>query len=701
MKNEQVLCLKYLDKYLAFLGIIMVSLFILLHTHSKISFIYSDIIQLITPLICGVVYFGVSRRIEPSINISFRLIGLASFIWAAGQMIWIYDELVLGMVSPFPGLAHAGFTMSSLVLSIGIFKRLSFAKVKGQNYKILLNVSILMTIVVAFLWYFEIGPFIAQWEVSLLGFLLVFVEPVLQMGLIAAMLFFLYSYESRMNLTAFMYTLIGVICLVIVNAKFVYDIGRAVYQTGFILDALWPLAFVFLSLAALAEDGKHVLEDKKQQGYFKTKVVLDTLPYMAILSIPGLFTINYYWPGNHISVIGILICSTLLLILVGVRQFLMIRERDQMVKRVEDSSKSLRKQIERLQWIDDISNVFSNTLDLNQLLKMSIDQVQKLGICDGCWIGLYNQKNNVIECKAVSSSAKIFFLELPCVGLGSGLTGKVGELKRPIITNEPALHAYFENRVDIHLSGYLGLPLLVEKRLLGVLILYNWKGIRKFSFEDLRLMLTLARSLAIAIDNANLYQNIQTTNMNTLVAFARAIESKSSYTQGHSQRVADLSRKMALKLGFEDKRVENLYQGALLHDIGKIGVEDHILNKKGFLTAEEYTVIKRHPALGIDIISPISQFKSIIPMIHAHHERNDGSGYPLGLSGDEISLEAKIISVADTFDAITSNRPYRGAQSYSYALEEIERNTPTKYERNVVESLKYIINEENKADKTS
>ncbi len=701
MKDEQVLCLKHLDRCLVFLGISMIGLFILLNADSKVSFIYSDIIQLITSLICGLVYFCVSRRMESSIKISFRLIGLASFLWAAGQMIWIYNELVLGRVSPFPSLAHAGFTMSSLLLSIGIFKRLSFKKVKGQDYEILLNVSILMTIVVAFLWYFQIGPFITQREISLFWFILVFVEPVLQVGLIAAMLLFLYVYERQGNRAVFMYTLLGLICLVVVNAKFIYDIGRGVYQTGVILDALWPLAFVFLSLAAISEDTQHVLRERKQRGYFNMKVLLDILPYMGILFIPVLFTINYYQPGNHISVMGVSICSALLVVLVGMRQVLMIKEHEQMVKRVEDSSKSLHKQIQRLQWIDDISNDFSNTLDLNQLLKMSIQQVQKLDVCDGCWIGLYNQKENVIECKAVSSSARYFFPELPCVALGSGLTGKVGELKRPIMTNEPALHAYFENPFNIPLSGYLGLPLLVEKQLIGVLILYNWEGTRKFSFEDLRLMLTLVRSLAIAIDNAYLYRNIQTTNMNTLVAFARAIESKSSYTQGHSQRVADLSRKIALQLGFEDKQVENLYHGALLHDIGKIGIEDRILNKKGFLTAEEYTVIKHHPALGIDIISPISQFKSIIPMIHAHHERNDGSGYPLGLSGDEIPLEAKIISVADTFDAITSNRPYRGAQSYSYALEEIERNTPTKYERDVVETLKYIIKEENKADKTS
>ena len=166
---------------------------------------------------------------------------------------------------------------------------------------------------------------------------------------------------------------------------------------------------------------------------------------------------------------------------------------------------------------------------------------------------------------------------------------------------------------------------------------------------------------------------VKKDHLDSVKLLAEVIDAKDPYTRGHSDRVRRLSMRIAMMLGFDEKRLENLVFGALLHDIGKIGIRDEVLQKQGPLSPKEYQYIKQHPLIGVKIMEGIDFFKDKIPMIRNHHEHFDGSGYPDGLIGESIPLEARIIAVPDAFDALTSLRPHHRAMPIEDALLEMEK----------------------------
>jgi HD-GYP domain-containing protein (c-di-GMP phosphodiesterase class II) len=175
--------------------------------------------------------------------------------------------------------------------------------------------------------------------------------------------------------------------------------------------------------------------------------------------------------------------------------------------------------------------------------------------------------------------------------------------------------------------------------------------------------------------------------LGTVKALAEAIDGKDPYTRGHSERVKMYSVLMAEHMGLSQEEIEDIQVAALLHDVGKIGIEDRILKKPAALTEEEYAIMKTHPEKGAKIMAEIPQMKKYIPGMYYHHECIDGRGYPLGLKGDQIPLMARIISVADTFDAMTTNRPYQRAMSPEVAVQKIWSFAGTRYDPKVVAAL--------------
>lgn len=167
----------------------------------------------------------------------------------------------------------------------------------------------------------------------------------------------------------------------------------------------------------------------------------------------------------------------------------------------------------------------------------------------------------------------------------------------------------------------------------------------------------------------------------------RVLEAKDQYTKGHSDRVADYAEKLAVSMGLPKKRTQLLKEAALLHDIGKMGVETMILRKDGKLTAEEGDIIHKHPAIGEDILKPVSLDKDILAVIRGHHERYDGKGYPDKLKGDDINIMAAIVSVADAYDAMTSHRPYMKNMTKMEAIEQLKQNSGTQFNPKVVDAF--------------
>ena len=178
---------------------------------------------------------------------------------------------------------------------------------------------------------------------------------------------------------------------------------------------------------------------------------------------------------------------------------------------------------------------------------------------------------------------------------------------------------------------------------------------------------------------------VKKDHLDSVKLLAEVIDARDPYTRGHSDRVRRLSMRIAMKLGFDEKRLESLVFGALLHDIGKVGIKDGVLQKNGPLSSEEYEHVKQHPLIGAKILEGNDFFKDKIPMIRNHHEHYDGSGYPDGLIGEGIPSEARIIAVSDAFDALTSLRPHHGAIPIKDALLEMEKCKGKQFDPKILE----------------
>jgi len=193
------------------------------------------------------------------------------------------------------------------------------------------------------------------------------------------------------------------------------------------------------------------------------------------------------------------------------------------------------------------------------------------------------------------------------------------------------------------------------------------------------------------------YKGLKDLHESLIHSFVNAIDAKSPWTKGHSERVTSYSVAIATELGFPEKDIEILRTAALLHDIGKIGTYDQILDKPGKLTDEEFALIRMHPGRGEEILRPISQFTNLLPIVRHHHERLDGKGYPDRLKYDEIPFMAKIITIADSYDSMTSDRPYRLAPPKEYAISELKRCSGTQFEPQAVEAFLSVLNGRHKA----
>ncbi|KGG80096.1 hypothetical protein Y919_08190 [Caloranaerobacter azorensis H53214] len=185
--------------------------------------------------------------------------------------------------------------------------------------------------------------------------------------------------------------------------------------------------------------------------------------------------------------------------------------------------------------------------------------------------------------------------------------------------------------------------------------------------------------LLLARHSFKLYVDMKHVYMETIQALTNAMEAKDAYTSGHAERVGKYAVKLARALNLSDRRIENIKNAAILHDIGKIGIDDQILRKPGKLTYEEYEKIKKHPSIGAEILKEVNFLKEVSSIVRHHHERYDGKGYPDGLKEDEIPVEAAILAIADVYDAMTSDRPYRKALTKEVALSEIEKNAGTQF----------------------
>jgi HD-GYP domain-containing protein (c-di-GMP phosphodiesterase class II) len=214
-------------------------------------------------------------------------------------------------------------------------------------------------------------------------------------------------------------------------------------------------------------------------------------------------------------------------------------------------------------------------------------------------------------------------------------------------------------------------------RIMGLMVAVNRIGKQDFDSTDVKLFNSVAGGCAVFIENGRLFNDLKELFIGSLKALTSSIDAKDRYTHGHSERVAFISRWIAERLSeqeqLEEEQIHRVYLAGLLHDIGKIGIAETVLRKKGRLTEQEFDCIRKHPSIGAGILREIKQMRDIVPGVLCHHERIDGTGYPNGLVGEQIPLTGKIVGLADSFDAMTSKRTYRDAMTVEQALTEIEK----------------------------
>ena len=256
----------------------------------------------------------------------------------------------------------------------------------------------------------------------------------------------------------------------------------------------------------------------------------------------------------------------------------------------------------------------------------------------------------------------------------------------PLLEHGGRARELFLRHPERQVTSLCVVPLRMRGRLLGFIAVVSLTPSRRFDEGQRKLLSIVASRAAAAIENARLYQDLQATFQQTIQGLARTIDKMDRYTAGHSERVAAYAVALARWLGLPEETVEIVRHSALMHDIGKVGCVMN-LNKPGKLTHEEYEVFKHHPVYGRDILDPIKFLAPVLPGVYLHHERWDGRGYPLRLAGNEIPLIARIISVADTYDAMTSDRAYRRALPHEVTLGESERGAGSQFEPDVANTF--------------
>jgi putative nucleotidyltransferase with HDIG domain len=346
--------------------------------------------------------------------------------------------------------------------------------------------------------------------------------------------------------------------------------------------------------------------------------------------------------------------------------------------------------VERLNLLVQLGQILNSTLDHHEVRRRAMQAATQLMKAEVGSLLLLDQEKQRLYFE-VALGEKEETVKTVTLNLGEGVAGWVAREGEALIVNAPDEDPRFFKGVDER-TGYrtrniICVPVKIKGRLIGVLEAINKKGKAGFDQEDLSLFASLADLVAIALDNARLYQEIEEMFLQTAESLSEAIEKRDPYTGGHTRRVTTYSMAIARHLSLEPEEIRWLKIAAVLHDIGKIGIEDHILRKEQRLSPEEFDMIKRHSIIGAEIIEPVRQLRNIIPGVKYHHEQIDGRGYPEGLKGEGMPILAKIVAVADTFDAMTTDRPYRKAKARETAIEELKKCSGTQFDGDVVEAF--------------
>lgn len=269
------------------------------------------------------------------------------------------------------------------------------------------------------------------------------------------------------------------------------------------------------------------------------------------------------------------------------------------------------------------------------------------------------------------------------VDMQYSIAGQVIRTGKPLIVNDVRRNRNFHGNIDdttgFTTKSLLCVPLITQQKTIGVLEVINKLDGKDFDESDIHVLVPVGVTAAMAIENAKLHQTILEAYKNTIITLMGFIDTKDPYTRGHSQRVMEFTLLAGSTLALPQEKMEILEYSGILHDVGKVIIDSQILNKPEQLSDSEWNIMKEHPAIGANLLKNIPFLEKVSRIVRHHHERYDGTGYPDGLAGEDIPLESRLITVADAFDTMTTNRPYRSALSLDYALDELKKGIGSQF----------------------
>ncbi len=346
----------------------------------------------------------------------------------------------------------------------------------------------------------------------------------------------------------------------------------------------------------------------------------------------------------------------------------------------------LEDRIGELHAIFEIDKAITSAIDLETVLQQIVQM--SIGLLDAkiSSLMLIDEESQELVIAAAHGLSESYIQKGP-IKIGESVAGKVIQEGRPIavdnIGDDPR-HAYAEQARMEGLCSLLSVPLNLKDRVIGVLNIYTDEP-HYFNPHEINLFTSLASQAAIAIENARLFESLEEIYIEVITAMASAIDARDAYTHGHSHRVTEYAVAIAEELGLSPAEVDIIRNASILHDVGKIGIKEDILKKPGRLTEEERREMEYHPFIGTKILQSVKLLEPVMPLVYHHHERFDGTGYPDGLRGEEIPQGARIISIADAFESMTSDRPYRKALPLEEAMAEMRYGAGRQFDPRLVE----------------
>jgi len=334
----------------------------------------------------------------------------------------------------------------------------------------------------------------------------------------------------------------------------------------------------------------------------------------------------------------------------------------------------------------EIGREITSSLRLNKVLSTIVERISDVLGIERCSIVLLDENKDELFIAAAKGVPQEVISQTR-IKRGKEISGRIFENKEPILVEDIEKDPRFakENEERYYTGSFISVPLIFKGRAIGVINVNNKRSREIFSKDDLRFVEGVANQASIAIENARLYSNLEGIYLQIVSALTSVIELKDHYTKGHSDRVTKYAMAIAEAMGLSPSQVEIIRLSCQLHDLGKIGIQEYILTKPAKLTEEEWGEIKLHPLKGVEILRPLTFLKDEMKLVEQHHERYDGKGYPYGLHADSIDVRARIMAVADSFDAMTTERPYAKGLTLSEAKEEIRRCGGTQFDPKIVE----------------